>query len=182
MSNEREALPCPFCGSPRNTICEGSTFRWRCVACDECGARSGEVRVQTLGVGTKEEWEADARIKAIEEWNYRVIPPAQPSAEPVAEVVESGGTLSALASTSKYGGNQLPLGMKLYAHPADHIVDANKKVPSDKEAMPAPKIRGIAILSGAYQDDKTGEWEMPDAILIQFVRNCIDAYLAKEGK
>jgi hypothetical protein len=52
-------------------VAEGSTFRWRFAQCLDCGARGPEVRVQTLGEGTPEEWEATARIEAIAAWNRR---------------------------------------------------------------------------------------------------------------
>jgi Lar family restriction alleviation protein len=66
-----EPKPCPFCGCPTVTVVEGSTFRWRVAECDSCDARCGEVRIQTVGDGTQEEWEADAKERAIEEWNRR---------------------------------------------------------------------------------------------------------------
>lgn len=69
--------PCPFCGATSVRVCEGSTFRWRFAQCDSCGAQAGEVRCQTLGDGTKEEWEAKAVADAIDEWNHRV-PEVQP--------------------------------------------------------------------------------------------------------
>jgi Lar family restriction alleviation protein len=67
-----EPLPCPFCGKVGVDICETTTFRWRVAQCQHCGAQGAEIRVQTLGEGTKEEWEAQAREDAIEEWNRRV--------------------------------------------------------------------------------------------------------------
>ena len=79
-------LPCPFCGGTEVVLREGSTFRWRMIGCTECGAQAGEVRVQTLGDGTPEEWEADAASRAIEEWNGRapvVLPPHDdPTSDP----------------------------------------------------------------------------------------------------
>jgi Lar family restriction alleviation protein len=66
--------PCPFCGESNVTVEEGSTFRWRVPMCTECGASAGEVRVQTLGNGTNDEWEAKARENAIKEWNRRTPP------------------------------------------------------------------------------------------------------------
>lgn len=66
-----EAKPCPFCGHVGIAIHEGSTFRWRVAECDACGARCGEVRVQTIGEGTKEEWEAEATSAVTAEWNRR---------------------------------------------------------------------------------------------------------------
>lgn len=76
----REPLPCPFCGSNRVSANEGSTFRWVYAGCDECGAQAGEVRKQTLGTGTREEWDAAAKDVAIQEWNRRAA--SAPSAEP----------------------------------------------------------------------------------------------------
>jgi Lar family restriction alleviation protein len=73
-SSEAEAnrlQPCPFCGNREVSVYEGSTFRWRYAACDSCGAQSGEVRVQTLGDGTKAQWEAAASKDAIDAWNTR---------------------------------------------------------------------------------------------------------------
>ena len=63
--------PCPFCGGKHVRVQEGDSFRWRFATCCECGARSGDVRVQTLGDGTKAEWEAAGYAAAIEEWNTR---------------------------------------------------------------------------------------------------------------
>lgn len=63
--------PCPFCGGKTVTAYEGSTFRWVYVACDECGAQTGEVRRQTIGVTPEESWPV-AVAKAIAEWNTRV--------------------------------------------------------------------------------------------------------------
>jgi Lar family restriction alleviation protein len=67
-----EPLPCPFCGGPSVSVSDGSTFRWRVAACNTCGAQCGEIRAQTLGEGTPQEWEAEAREEAIAEWNTRV--------------------------------------------------------------------------------------------------------------
>ena len=64
-------LPCPFCGSDNIEVCDGSTFRWVYAGCGDCGAQAGEVRRQTLGEGTREEWEAAAKLSAIVEWNRR---------------------------------------------------------------------------------------------------------------
>lgn len=63
--------PCPFCGCVVLNIGEGSTFRWRRVECSNCGTLGPEARVQTIGQGTKEQWEADGRDAAIAEWNKR---------------------------------------------------------------------------------------------------------------
>ena len=66
-----EAKRCPFCGSMEVDVQEGSTFRWRFAMCMNCGARAGEVRAQTLGEGTREQWEAQAKADALAEWNLR---------------------------------------------------------------------------------------------------------------
>lgn len=63
--------PCPFCGSENVSVVEGSTFRWRAISCAECDAIGPEVRMQTTGPGTREEWEANAKIVAVEAWNER---------------------------------------------------------------------------------------------------------------
>lgn len=63
--------PCPFCGVTDVEVSEGTSFRWRRAVCRHCGAQAGEVRVQTLGGGTREEWEQQAERDAIEEWNKR---------------------------------------------------------------------------------------------------------------
>ncbi len=65
-----EVKPCPFCGATMIGVAEGSSFRYRLAYC-RCGASSPEVRVQTLGEGTKEQWEEAARLKAIVAWNSR---------------------------------------------------------------------------------------------------------------
>ena len=43
-----EIKPCPFCGSTSISIQEGSTFRWMLACCNDCDAKSGEIRVDTL--------------------------------------------------------------------------------------------------------------------------------------
>ncbi len=63
--------PCPFCGCHSVDVYEGTSFRWRYAMCNDCGARSGEVRVQTLGEGTPEQWDAQGRSDAIAAWNTR---------------------------------------------------------------------------------------------------------------
>lgn len=75
-----DTKPCPFCGSAKVSVHEGDTFRWRYAACDECGAQAGEVRIQTMGEGTREDWEAAAREEAIAEWNRR---PGDPVTSPI---------------------------------------------------------------------------------------------------
>jgi hypothetical protein len=66
--------PCPFCGHIGISLAEGTTYRWRVAECSECGARCGEIRVQTSGAGTRQEWEAVGVVNAIEEWNKRTEP------------------------------------------------------------------------------------------------------------
>ncbi|MCA3694230.1 Lar family restriction alleviation protein [Aquidulcibacter sp.] len=73
-----EPLPCPFCGYVGVNVHEASNFRWRVAECDQCGATCGEIRIQTMGEGTKEEWEAVAKEDAIKEWNTRAKPIPQP--------------------------------------------------------------------------------------------------------
>jgi len=68
-----DVLPCPFCGSNDVTVVEGDTFRWRLVNCHCCGAAGPDVRIQTAGSGTPEEWEKRAVEAAIVEWNKRAI-------------------------------------------------------------------------------------------------------------
>lgn len=67
-----EPLPCPFCGHTGIEIFEGSTFRWMVAECIECGARCGEIRVQTLGEGNPKLWDAQARVDTLAAWNTRV--------------------------------------------------------------------------------------------------------------
>jgi len=67
----QEIKPCPFCGDTVVDVEEGSSFRWRVAICRSCGAQAGEVRRQTLGEGTNDEWDAAARIAALAEWNTR---------------------------------------------------------------------------------------------------------------
>lgn len=71
MNTEPIALPCPFCGGTNVSTLEGSTFRWRVAMCNECGATSGEVRKQTIGGGTDDEWTKKAHVDAIVRWNER---------------------------------------------------------------------------------------------------------------
>jgi Lar family restriction alleviation protein len=71
---DRPVRPCPFCGCVGVTVYEGSTFRWRYAACDSCGAQAPEIRAQTLGAGTPDEWESAAQARAIDEWNTRDTP------------------------------------------------------------------------------------------------------------
>jgi len=66
-----DTKPCPFCGCDEVEIYEGASFRWMCAGCVECGARAGEIRVQTLGPGTRDEWLAKAMADALAEWNNR---------------------------------------------------------------------------------------------------------------
>jgi Lar family restriction alleviation protein len=71
------AKPCPFCGEESLEIHEGSTFRWVVAECLGCGARCGEVRVQTMGAGLPADWKGKAEKDVIEEWNKRA--PNKPS-------------------------------------------------------------------------------------------------------
>ena len=73
---DKSIKPCPFCGGSSISVYMGSTFRWRYAACKSCGAQAGEVRCQTLGNGTKEQWEEQARIDAINAWNERSAAPS----------------------------------------------------------------------------------------------------------
>ena len=81
-SSERAELkPCPFCGHVGIDFHEGSTFRWIVAECAKCGAQTGEVRVQTIGDGTPEEWMQKAKQEAIREWNTRALLAATPARE-----------------------------------------------------------------------------------------------------
>lgn len=63
--------PCPFCGAKDVGVYEGYSYRWRVARCNCCGAQAGDVRVQTSGSGSRDEWESRARIGAMTEWNMR---------------------------------------------------------------------------------------------------------------
>lgn len=67
-----EPKPCPFCGATDGSVQQTSTFRWRAYICS-CGVVGPEVRIQTVGEGTQEDWEAAARDQAIEAWNERNV-------------------------------------------------------------------------------------------------------------
>lgn len=71
MAENEELKPCPFCGYALIHVLPGSTFRWRYAQCGRCEACAGEVRIQTSGDRTPDEWEQEARIQAIKEWNTR---------------------------------------------------------------------------------------------------------------
>lgn len=75
-------LPCPFCGGDNIGVMEGSSFRWMVACCNRCGAQSGEVRMQTIGEGSKQVWLEKAQKDAITEWNYRARL-AQPEPEQI---------------------------------------------------------------------------------------------------
>ena len=64
-------MPCPWCGDTDVKVVEGSTFRWRVAQCQTCGAQTGEVRTQTMGEGTVEEWRKQAVDDAMDAWNER---------------------------------------------------------------------------------------------------------------
>lgn len=66
-----ELLGCPFCGAHDVAVIEGDTFRWRLARCNCCGAQAPDVRIQTCGSETGEEWEGRAVSAAIAEWNKR---------------------------------------------------------------------------------------------------------------
>jgi hypothetical protein len=94
-------VPCPWCGCKpeKLSVTEGSTFRWRLVECPECGAGPGEIRVQTMGEGTREDWEAKAHVDAIAAWNTRALQPQGPTTpagyklvpvEPTEHMIEIG--------------------------------------------------------------------------------------------
>lgn len=70
-NKQTETMPCPFCGSRNVFVHEGSTFRWKFAECSECGARSGEVRVKTMGDGDPAEWTAEGIKAALDAWNTR---------------------------------------------------------------------------------------------------------------
>ena len=79
-------IGCPFCGAMNVSVSEGSTFRWRYAGCNECGAQSGEIRVQTLGDGDSEVWEEQATRDALAAWNARAS-----SSQPAAAVAVPAG-------------------------------------------------------------------------------------------
>ena len=66
-----ELLPCPFCGHVGLDFDDGSTFRWLLPSCSNCGATRGEVRIQTTGNGTPEDWRSEAERLGIEAWSTR---------------------------------------------------------------------------------------------------------------
>ena len=71
-------LPCPFCGGTKVSVKEGTTYRWACATCNECGAQSGEVRRHyPQGVDDPEVIAA-----AIAEWNTRADSAAAKEAKP----------------------------------------------------------------------------------------------------
>lgn len=94
--------PCPWCGATKINTHEGSTFRWLAVECAECGARPGEIRVQTIGDGTPEKWAANAQRDAIEAWNGRahdlLLPSDLDAIRRAAVVIRDAGYEDALAA------------------------------------------------------------------------------------
>jgi len=74
MSNT-EPVPrqCPFCGSPSINTHEGLSFHAWLAQCAECGASSGEIRRQTTGAGTNDDWDRQAALDAIAAWNMRAL-------------------------------------------------------------------------------------------------------------
>lgn len=76
MTTEPEpasVVPCPWCAAMNVEVAEGSTFRWRKAMCAVCGAEAPEVRVQTTGSGTRDEWQAAADREAVQTWNQCAI-------------------------------------------------------------------------------------------------------------
>lgn len=70
-------LPCPFCGGNDVGVFYGTSFSWRVAQCNYCGAQAGEVRIQTAGSGTEQDWYARATAGAVAEWNKRPIGPQE---------------------------------------------------------------------------------------------------------
>ena len=66
-----DAKPCPWCGFVGVQVREGSSFRWMYAECDGCGVNGPEIRVQTLGEGTREQWWAEGKQDALDAWNLR---------------------------------------------------------------------------------------------------------------
>ena len=66
-----DAKPCPWCGFVGVQVREGSSFRWMYAECDGCGVNGPEIRVQTLGEGTREQWWAKGKQDALDAWNLR---------------------------------------------------------------------------------------------------------------
>jgi hypothetical protein len=75
VMNVLRPAPCPFCGSSDVRVIEGDNYRWRVARCFFCSAQSGDVRIQTTGEGSTEEWETIATVSAIREWNKRADHP-----------------------------------------------------------------------------------------------------------
>jgi len=75
MSDNAETLmtplPCPWCGETSGDVVQTSTFRWRAYTCGCCGVVGPEIRVQTMGNGSPDDWEAAGRRDAIKAWNTR---------------------------------------------------------------------------------------------------------------
>jgi Lar family restriction alleviation protein len=65
------AKPCPFCGAEEINVMPGETFRWVFAYCQSCGARAGEVRVNTMA-DDQGKAKQDALENAIKAWNVRV--------------------------------------------------------------------------------------------------------------
>ena len=61
-----ELKPCPFCACKNIDFKQGSTYRWSVAYCTDCGAQSGEVRVQTTGSGPQA-----SQDDVADEWNTR---------------------------------------------------------------------------------------------------------------
>ncbi len=61
--------PCPFCGGTKISIGDGTTFRWVVAECDECMARTGDIRINTMVA--RDEAIAEAMPDIIKEWDTR---------------------------------------------------------------------------------------------------------------
>lgn len=89
-------LPCPFCGGTKLHTYPGSTFRWRYAACDECGAQTGETRINTMTQPRPQAID-DAQADLLKDWNTRTValPELQrPKDGPFAGLLESISALS----------------------------------------------------------------------------------------
>ena len=138
-------LPCPFCGGENVAVHEGTSFRWRYAGCEECGASAGEVRIQTCGEGTHEEWESEARNRAIEEWNTRAEEPvtagSECSAGLGADVYELRAALGTMLSTWDEATKRMVAFMK----------DSNKETAAAYSEMMPRMFEAAALARAVYQ-------------------------------
>jgi hypothetical protein len=58
-----------------------SSFRWRSLLCENCGAHGPEVRCKSFGEGSRREWEEECRARCIEAWNKMIAAPNKPLSE-----------------------------------------------------------------------------------------------------